>query len=695
MSTNHRFEKLLEPGYIGSVKTRNRLIKTAAGLLLWNRNQDNPVSDKIKYLYEALAKGGVGLIVLESPTLEIVGKGFRLNDEKGIQYAQEITNIIHKYNCPVFTQLTSMANWTVIRPGMIVNPNPKGPSPIRVLADTDNHNYMPREITIPEIQQIIESFAIAALGARRAGFDGVEINASCSHLLHTFFSPFWNKRQDIYGCGSLENRTRMVVEIIQEIKKRAGQDFPVSTIINGFETGKLIGVDDSECLRLEEGKQIAQILEKAGADAVQIRSQWIGRHDSSFLTDHMCYPEPPIPLKSFPKDYDNSRRGAGANQNIAAEVKKVVSIPVITVGRLDPELGERMLREGKVDFIAMSRRLWADPELPNKVASGRLEDIAPCTSCTVCKTETKPRSCRINGAIGRDQPYVIEPASQKKKVVVIGGGPGGMEAARVAAIRGHEVTLFERGDKLGGLLPLAAMVKGVEVEDIPQIIRYYEHQLHKLKVKVNLGKEAGQSMIEEIKPDVVILATGGTLTSPDIPGIDNPKVVSNTELHHQLKFFLRFVGPEALRKLSNLWMPIGKNVVIIGGGIQGCELAEFLTKRGRKVTLVGTEEAFGEEIPDHLRLQLFWWFRKKGVVLMPGVKPVNITRKGLTVLTKDNYKQTIEADTVIPALPSKPNLELYNSLRGKIPEVYVIGDCKEPRLIVNATGEAYELARSI
>jgi 2,4-dienoyl-CoA reductase (NADPH2) len=695
MTKYNKFEKLLEPGSIGSVKTRNRLIKTAAGLAFWNKGQEDPNNDKVKYLYEALAKGGVGLIIMESPHQDAAGKGFRVNDAKGIQSAQVITKLIHKYNCPVFAQLTSMANWAGAKSAKLFHPDAKGASAIRIVANTDNHNTMPREMTIPEIQEIIETFVITALGAREAGFDGVEINASCSHLLSTFISPFWNKRQDIYGCQSLENRTRMVVEIIREIKKRAGKDFPISTLINGFETGKLIGVDDSECLSLDDSTQIAQILEKAGADAVQVRSQWIGRHNASFLTDHMCYPEPPIPFKDFPKDYDKSRRGVGANQNLAAAVRNVVSIPVITVGRLDPELGEKILREGKADFIAMSRRLWADPELPNKIASGRLEDIAPCTSCTMCKTEAKPRSCRINGAIGRDQPYFIEPASQKKKVVVIGGGPGGMEAARVAAIRGHEVILWERGPKLGGLLPLAAMVKGTEIEEIPAIVHYFRYQLNKLKVKINLGQEATQPLIEEMKPDVVILATGGITASLDIPGINNPKVVSNTELHRKLKLFLRFFSPDMLRRLTNLWMPIGKDVVIVGGGIQGCELAEFLVKRGRRVTLVGTEEAFGEEIPEHLRMQLFWWFNKKGVVLMQGVKPIKITQRGLTVLNKDNYAQTLKADTIIPALPMKPNLELYKSLQGKIPEVFVMGDCKEPRLMVDAIGEAYELTRSI
>jgi 2,4-dienoyl-CoA reductase (NADPH2) len=685
-----RFEKLLGPGHIGSVKTRNRIIKSAAGLWYWGKG-DNPVTEKVKCLYEAFARGGVGLIIMESPGIEKGGRSYRLDDEKQLMHLAELTRMIHAYDCPVFVQFTDMANWNIVRSPDF---DTRGPSPVCVYSETDNHDFMPRELTIPEIEEIVEKFAVNAVAAREAGFDGVEINSSCSHLLHTFLSPFWNKRQDVYG-GSIENRTRFLVSIIRTIKKRAGEDFPVTCLINGIETGKLIDVEDNECLTLEDSLKISRVLQAAGADAIQVRSQWIGRHDASFLTDHMCYPEPPVPLKSFPRELDMTRRGAGANASLAEAVKKVVSIPVITVGRLDPELGERILREGKADFIAMTRRLFADPELPNKLASGRFEDIAPCTSCTQCKNEDGPRRCRINAALGSEQTYGVEPAEKKKRVVVVGGGPAGLEAARVAAIRGHEVTLVEKSSKLGGLLPLAAMVKGLEVEDLPAITRYLKDQITRLGVKIRLGKEATPALIEGMKPDVLILATGGVATPPEIPGIRGPNVVSNADLHRMLKFLLRFLGPATLRRLTKIWMPLGKRVVIIGGGIQGCELAEFLVKRGRKVTIVDPADALGEGMISHLKLQLFWWFRRKGVTMMAGAKPLAITAKGLTVLTKQNYKQTIEADSIVTALPLEPNRELLDSLAGKVAEIYAIGDCADPGLIVDATGDGWRIAKSI
>ncbi len=699
--TMKRFEKLLEPGRIGSLRIKNRMIKSGAAARYWG-DGENQVSDRIKHYYEAFARGGIGLVIVESPSLipnEARMKGnFRLDDDKYIKGLSELTGLIHKHDCPAFVQFNHNINWQKTMPWQTKTATdpPVGASPVCVKSEMDNNNEMPREMTIEEIQETVDLFARTAVRVQKAGFDGLEINAASTHLFHSFLSPFWNRRHDAYGCDSLENRARFLVETLQEVKKRLGRDYPIEVILNGAEFGNLIDVDNRDCLTAEDCRGIARILQAAGADAIQVRLQWLGRHDVSFLTDHFCYPEPPIPMKSFPEEFDWSHRGSGTNMRLAAAMKKAISIPVLTVSRLNPELGEKMLREGMTDFICMTRRLMADPELPRKVAEGRIDDISPCTSCTTCKVMGGHRRCRINATIGTDQSYVVEPAGKKKRVVVVGGGPSGMEAARVAAMRGHEVTLYEKTRKLGGLLPVAALVKGLEIEYLPSIVRYLKGQMAKHGVDIRLGKKVDASIIAPTNPDVVILATGGIPTMPDIPGINNHRVVNSADLHRRLKFFLKFMGPRTLRWFTNFWMPIGKRVVIIGGDIHGCELAEFLIKRGRQVTIVDTAETLGEGMINHLRLQLFWWFRKKGVTLISGVKEyAGITDKGLRVLTAEGYVRTIEADSIIPALPMQPDTALLRSLEGKVSEVYDIGDCHEPKLIVDAIGDGFRVGRAI
>ncbi len=691
MMSKARFEKLLEPYYIGSVQTRNRIVKTAAGTR-YNHIEDLHLSGTARAFYEALARGGVGLLMVESPAIDFplgltTVRRFRLDDDKYIPLFSELTQVIHKHGCPAFLQLYHSGPWHRTQ---LFGLQPIAASAIDLSSELDRYKDVTRALAIPEIEELVDKFASAAERARQAGFDGVEVNAGSSHLIASFISPFLNKRRDAYGCQSLESRSRFLLEIIRETKKRAGRDFPVMVIINGVEVG---GDDDRNCA---EGVALARMLEEAGADALHVRFYWRGLDLASMHPEVFFYPEPLIPLKSFPRELDWSHKGAGASVPVAAAIKKAVSIPVMAVGRLDPELGEEALRQGKADFIGFCRRLMADPELPNKLASGRLDDIRPCLACKECmRAYDQAVHCRVNAALGTEQEYGVKQTAKKKRVLVVGGGPAGMEAARVAALRGHEVILYEREPKLGGLLILAAMIKGTEIEDLLALVRYLKRQITTLGVKITLGKEVNLSVIEEIKPDAVILATGGIAVLPDIPGINGKNVVGGAELHHSLKKYFRFLGPGLLRWLTRFWMPLGKSVVIIGGAIQGCELAEFLVKRGRGVTIVDAAGELGEGMVDNTRRRLLWWLSKRGVNMMTGVRYEGITDKGLTIITREGERQTIKADTVVTCAPLIPNNELLKSLEGKVPELYSIGDGKEPRLILDAIADGSHIAHAI
>lgn len=687
MSGRNRFGRLLEPSFIGKVRIRNRIVKTAAETNYYNP-ADFYVNRTLKGFYEGQARGGVGAVFVEGPAIDYPlgmfrDRGIRIDEDEYVPGLKELTDAIHKHDCPAFLQLVHAGPWHRRRFFGLQPVAASVPETICFPAED-----LPRELTVLEIQDIVDKFASAALRAREAGFDGVDVNAGAAHLLSTFLCRHWNRRQDAYGSHDLESRARIVTEIISEIKNRLGTDYPVGVLFNGLEYGS------GEALSIDEGRELARIFEGAGADSIQVRHYRYGSF-ASFWPEQFFYPEPYEPL---PRELDWSRRGAGAYAPLAAKIKQVVSIPVITVGRLSPELGEEVLREQKADFIGMCRNLFADPELPNKIREGRPEDIAPCTACLSCLAGIalhQPMRCRINAALGREAEYELKPATGRKRVMVVGGGPAGMEAARVAASRGHEVTLVTREHRLGGLLPTAALVKGQEIEDLDAFVRYFAVQLDKLGVKVRLGKEAGPLMVTRLKPDTLVLATGGASIMPRIPQIDGRKVLSSGDIHVKLKMAQRFLGPRALGWLTKLWLPIGKGVLIIGSGMQGCELAEFLAKRGRRVTLVDEAQEPGEGIIDRHKMRLFEWMSLKGVTMINGVHYQRVTDSGLAVVTKDGESKIIEADTIIPMAQIVPQAEHLGGFDAQTIETFPIGDCREPGLIVDAVADGARVGRAI
>ena len=629
---------IFKPGRIGSMTLRNRLVLPAMGTNLGT--EEGYVTDRLKNYHRVRAKGGVGLSITElvcvdPPKGKVSSRQLCIDDDRYIPGLRELARAIQQGGARAAIQLHHTGAATRAD---IIGTQPVAPSPIRRAPVFD----VPRELTVEEIRSLVSRFATAARRAKEAEFDGIEIHAAHSYLLQQFLSRTFNQRQDEYG-GTLGNRARFLLEIIRAIRNSVGKDYPLWCRINGEEIGG--GVT------LEEAKEVARMAEEAGVDAINVSGA-------------------PSVRPSF------SPRGWALP--LAQEIKKVVNVPVIAVGRLTMELGEEALRQGKADFIALGRPLIVDPDLPLKVATHQEEDVRPCIECNRCLEEYamagRETECSVNSAVGREAEYRIEPTYKPKKVLVVGGGPGGMEAARVAALRGHRVMLYDRGDDLGGQLLLAA--EPPYKSDIAALKEYQVRQVRKAGVEIGLKREVDATLVADTKPDVVILATGISPLIPQIPGIDRDHVVTAEDvLSHKVK--------------------IGRRVIILGGGIVGCETALFLADQGKNVTIVELLPAMATKMVPSIREALLGTLSAKGVLMLTNIRVEEITPSGMVITDAEGKTQMIDADNIVLAAGAVSNNQLTEELKGKVEELYVIGDAQEPRSIKEAISEGYHLGRNI
>lgn len=678
--------KLLEPITIAGMAIKNRMVM--APMTTNYGNEDQTPSDRLIAFLLERARGGVGLITVEVCTVDVRQKyqpqSLTLGDDSVIAAHRRLTDALHEYDVKVQPQLT--------------HPGPESMSAIyfgeQALAPSACNGActgLPaRELAVDELDNIVEAYAQGARRAREAGYDGIELHAAhCYMLLGTFLSPLKNKRQDEYGADTAENRTRLLVRVLERIKAVAGADFPITLRISGFE--RIPGGRDAS-----DTARIAPALVAAGVDAFHIS----GGVSDPMVSQMICG-------SSFPDGY---------NLPEAEALKRVVDVPVMVVGRfLDPEFAEQALQDGRADMIVMGRPLLADPELPNKVKTGRLSDIRRCISCQNCIDSMfmwpmdARMNCAVNPATGRELSHRYLQADKPRHIVIVGGGPAGMETARVCAERGHRVTLLERNRQLGGALRLASTVHS----DNERFLNYLLREMQRLPLTIRLGCEATVDSIAALNPDEVVIATGAALEMPEIRIDDDSALVRGDQLRAlfegrrvnggRLPLWLRagafllggrFVTPSGLRRFSHYYLPLGKQVAIVGGDLAAIELAEFVAKRGRRVSLLYSGEQLAPEIGPKRRLEHELRLEALGVSINCGVTVQAIHAQQIT-FSVNGVSAQLKADSIV--LPGEPvaSTALHQALVAAGQSSHAIGDCTGLGLIVKATSEAAALAHSL
>jgi len=676
-----RFQHLFQPIRIGSVEVKNRIAMMPMGVFSPRlMNSDGSYTKDGADYYIERAKGGTGLIVTGLVPIVSLGPGLPCimnSPETYIEHQKYLAEGIHRYGAKVFVQMTALTG----RAG--IGATEPAPAEIQNVWDPSKKNP---GITKEEIHRYIHNFAEGAFYAKQAGIDGVEIHAVHEgYLLDQFVIASMNYRTDEYG-GSLENRLRFPIEIVKAIKKRCGKDFPVSlrysvkSYVKAFNRGALPGESFKEFGRdLEESKMIAREFEKAGYDMLDCDN---GSYDSWF------WPHPPTYM---PK---------ACNLNDVAEIKKVVGIPVVCAGKLDePEVAEKAIADGRIDIMGMGRPLLADPELANKFRADDLDNVRPCICCHMgCLGrifQGKDISCALNPACGREVSYAIKPAPVKKRVVVVGGGIGGMEAARVSALRGHTVELYEKTGELGGVFVAAATPDFKD--DDKRLLAWYKKQMENLGVGIHLNTKITEESLGQMQYDELFVATGATERKLEIPGLDESHVT---------------YAIEAFRKGT----VEGESILVVGGGLTGCEIAYQLARQGKKVTIIELTDTilnvFGLAAANYNMLMELLDYYKVDVIKSAslvsyenGQAAVKVTVKNhpnvanraklMFAVGPEGIPSTVElpADHVVMSVGYRSDNSLYEAVKGD--RVHLLGDAERPGNVMSAIWGAYEAAMAL
>jgi 2,4-dienoyl-CoA reductase-like NADH-dependent reductase (Old Yellow Enzyme family)/siroheme synthase (precorrin-2 oxidase/ferrochelatase) len=707
-------EHLLSPFRIGAMELRNRIAMAPMGVEIVEG--DGQVREPVVRYYEERARGGAGLLITEN-TSACYPRGANSAHEIGVSNDEFIpglrllTDRVHEHGAKIAIQLAhhgKVSRLDTLHGRELLMPSPPrkqafgGPLDLTVEEMTamakaaGGGKPQIREATHEDLVQLVEDFGDAAARAQTAGFDAVEIHGAHGYIFSEFLSGGWNFRSDEYG-GPVENRARLLCDTIRKCKQRTGGNFPVWARIDAVEFRTQNGIEFADAQRT------AELLEAAGADAIHV-SAYSNPMGAGFTEGPLVH------------------REAGY-VDFAAGIKARVSVPVIAVGRIEPELGDQLIREGKADLVSMGRKLLADPALARKLHEGRPEDIRPCVYCYTCVAQPffdRRVRCAVNPVTANEQELAeLErtPASDPKHVLIVGGGPAGMEAARVAAARGHRVTLVEKASQLGGTLRFAALM----YEPNERLLRWLETQVRKAQVDVQLSCSADAALVRKLAPDVVLVAAGAQRERPEIAGVDSDHVFDGDDLRALLtgegaeeasgKLSLagrlavkagRLTGvssdPAKLREASRAYMPVGKRVAVVGGGLVGVELAEFLAERGRRVTVLEEGPVLATEMAHPRRWRVLHELREAKVDLIENarVSSIESDRVEFDVGSGDDAEsRSVPADTVILAsgLIANPRVGMMLAEAG-VP-VVEIGDVTGVGYIEGAIYDGYRAAIDI
>jgi 2,4-dienoyl-CoA reductase-like NADH-dependent reductase (Old Yellow Enzyme family)/thioredoxin reductase len=699
---------LSSPFTLGHLTLKNRFVLAAMGSNF--AETDGSCTEKIQAYYEARAAGGCGLLILETTSVawpagcsmpNMVG----FSEDRFIPGLSELTRRVHAHGAKIAAQLNhsgkvAQEDTVAGRPMWVASKPKRGRTNMMDLltreemgnfikmAGPDGKGPQYHPINKDEIATLVEQFANAAKRAQQAGFDAIEIHAGHGYLIANFLSPATNHRDDEYG-GSLENRARLLVEIIHATRAACEDQLPVLVRLDAME----YRIDGG--IRPEDFVAVAKLAEAAGAAAIDVSAYGNNLQAIAFTEGPLVHqPDGYIPF--------------------AIAAKKALDIPVIAVGRIELDSAEKHVKQGDFDLLALGRKLLADPELPNKYAEGDKASIRPCIYCYICVSQifvNKPLCCAVNPAVGNEhQPAII--ATDKKHMVVVGGGPGGMESACALAEAGHKVTLIEQSSQLGGTARIAALA----YEPNGRLIDYHRHKMLQLGVSVKLNTKATPEQLSELKPDHVIVAVGANRQAPDIQGKAANFVFDGEEMRGlllggdtrgmaKLPLWKRVFVSTAqtlgltnhiglVRELSKLWMPLGKRVVIIGGGLVGVEIAELLIERGRHVTLLEPSRDLGPELSIVRRMRVVHLLKEHGCELHTQVT-IDKLVNGKVFYHHNGQAIQLATDHVIIAQGAQTNTSLAEQLESAGFKVTSVGDCREIGYIDGAVHNARQAVNAL